>query len=203
MASARLLFAESVGNGATYDPTSRHRRRLPCGLRRLAARDLRATCSLKHGPWRLLVDTDTDECWPSLKARLARLPVVDGTRHIDLAVITHIDHDHIGTAGLMLSDTSLGLKFGDIWFNAPPQPEARGVKEGGTLASILGGKHADLEALANKITATDRAPANGSSIAILLEHRGASVLLCADAHPTVLAPALRALAVHRRLPAPL
>lgn len=239
---------------------------------------LLATCSLKHGPWRLLVDTGTDECWPSLKARLAQLPVVDGTRHIDLAVITHIDHDHIGAAGLMLSDTSLGLKFGDIWFNAPPQPEARGVKEGRTLASILGGTHAklpwnlawcgkpavtttdmpfmelpansdmpkitllspnpqslatlfkvwdaelkklgksetppaelparrvgplDLEALANKITATDRAPANGSSIAILLEHRDASVLLCADAHPTVLAPALRALAVHRRLPAPL
>ena len=150
----------------------------------------------------------------------------------------------IGAAGLMLNDTSLGLKFGDVWFNAPPQPEARGVKEDRTLASILGGTHAklpwslawcgkpaatttdmpfmelpadsdmpkiallspnpqslatlfkvwdaelkklgksetppaepparrggplDLEALANKITATDRAPANGSSIAILLE----------------------------------
>ena len=50
----------------------------------------------------------------------------------------------IGAAGLMLSDTSLGLKFGDIWFNAPPQPEARGVKEGRTLASILGGTHAKL-----------------------------------------------------------
>lgn len=33
-----------------------------------------------------------------------------------------------------------------------------------------------LEALAARISPTDKAPANGSSIAILLEHRGASVL---------------------------
>ena len=111
---------------------------------------LLATCSLKHGHWRLLVDTGTDECWPSLKARLAQLPVVNGTRHIDLAVITHIDHDHIGAAGLMLSDTSLGLKFGDIWFNAPSYLEARGVKEGRTLASILGGTHATVNAPRSK-----------------------------------------------------
>jgi hypothetical protein len=54
--------------------------------------------------------------------------------------------------------------------------------------------------LADKVTAVDRAPANGSSIAFLLEHRGASVLLAADAFPTVLVPALQALARHRNLP---
>lgn len=178
----------------------------------------------------------------------------------------------------MLSDTSLGLKFGDIWFNAPPHRAVRGVAEGRSLASLLGGTAAKLpwnvawggkpavttddvpflevptgsdgpritllspnpqslatlfrvwdaelkklvqrevpvpqpselrgasvtlEALANKITETDRAPANGSSIAILLEHRGVSVLLGADAHPTVLAPALKALAVHRKVRLPM
>ena len=39
---------------------------------------------------------------------------------------------------------------------------------------------------------------NGPSIAILLEHLGASVLLGADAFPTVLVPALQALALQRR-----
>ena len=55
----------------------------------------------------------------------------------------------------------------------------------------------DLEALSARKTAVDRAPANGSSIAVLLEHKGVSVLLGADAYPTVLVPALKALAAHR------
>ena len=40
----------------------------------------------------------------------------------------------------------------------------------------------DLEALAAQTTVVDRAPANGSSIAFLLEHQGISVLLGADAY---------------------
>jgi hypothetical protein len=39
--------------------------------------------------------------------------------------------------------------------------------------------------------------ANASSIAFLLEHGGASVLLCADAVPGVLVPALKGLAARR------
>jgi len=58
----------------------------------------------------------------------------------------------------------------------------------------------DLKALAAKVTATDGSIANGSSISILLEHRGASVLLSADAVPTVTVPTLQALARQRRLP---
>jgi hypothetical protein len=213
-----------------------------------------------------------------LRARLSELPTDDdGKRHIDLAVISHIDHDHIGGAGLLFSDRSLGLTFGDVWFNAPPRPSARGVAEGHSLAGLLGAAEAvlpwnaafhggpvmasegsfmkvprpegtpqitllspgptqlatlfkvwdrelerlrrkasekpapqppatrsltalDPGVLADKVTAVDRAPANGSSIAFLLEHRGASVLLAADAFPTVLVPALQALARHRNLP---
>jgi beta-lactamase superfamily II metal-dependent hydrolase len=240
---------------------------------------LLVTCALRSGVWRLLVDTGTDECWPSLKARLAQLPATAaGQRHIDLAVISHIDHDHIGAAGAMFSDSSLGLKFDDIWFNAPPRPVTRGVAEGASLSTLLGGTKVNLpwnvawagrpavtpaevpyfelpvkkglpritllspdpaslarlyrvwerelkrlgppmeplpqpavlrggpvslEELANRKTATDRAPANGSSIAFLLEHKGVSVLLAADAHPTVLIPALKALAAHRGKPLPL
>ena len=54
-----------------------------------------------------------------------------------------------------------------------------------------------IEALAARVTPTDKAVPNGSSIAMLLEHKGASVLLSADAFPTVLVPALEALAKRR------
>ena len=238
------------------------------------------TCATPAGPWRLLVDTGPDECWPVLKARLALLPLdAAGRRHIDLAVISHIDHDHIGGAASLFNDRTLGLSFGDVWFNAPLKPATRGVAEGQSLAGILGakaiglpwnkawgGRNAvtaaaspfvelphrpgepkltllsptpaslatlfevwdkelaklgrsepppppeavsrergtlDLDALAAKVTAVDHAPANGSSITLLLEHAGASVLLGADAHPTVLIPALKALAAHRGAALPL
>ena len=51
----------------------------------------------------------------------------------------------------------------------------------------------DLGALAAAATANDASVPNGSSIAFLLEHRGASCLLGADAFPTVLGGALWAL----------
>lgn len=239
---------------------------------------LLVTCALRRGRWTALIDTGPDECWPQVSARLAAVPVNSkGRRLIDLAVISHIDHDHIGGAAALFSDTALRLRFADVWFNAPRQPVRRGVVEGETLAGILGavatklpwnrawsGQWAvtpaetpyvelpgdadrpritllspsparlqslfrrwtkelaalrswqppviaaaprrvpplDLEKLAGKATAVDRAVANGSSIAFLLEHCGASVLLLADAHPTVVVPALRALAAARGQPLP-
>lgn len=238
------------------------------------------TCPVADGSWRLLMDMGPDETWPLLQKRLASLPTdSQGRRHIDLAIISHIDHDHIGAARLLFADTALGLSFGDVWFNARRhlQAAARGVAEGEALATILGaperslpwngafggGRVAtagqggfvelpsapgypkltllsptparlarlasvwdkelarlqqresntleqfqrgitfpDLETLAALATTKDQALPNGSSIAILLEHRGASVLLAADAFPTVLDSALRAVAKHRnqRLP---
>jgi hypothetical protein len=231
----------------------------------------------------MLIDTGPDECWPSLKKRLAAIPPSnDGTRFIDVFVVSHIDHDHIGGARLLLEDRDLHLNFGDIWFNAPmlkvEAGRVGGVAEGRTLSKILGaragrrlpwnlafgGDHAvtpakgrhqvvptrrghpqitllspdpsrlaslfkvwarelerlhkkehnervepprvgragllDPAALATKATAVDRAPPNGSSIAFLLEHRGASILLAADAFPQVLASALESLAAERKAP---
>ena len=47
------------------------------------------SCPVGKRTWRLLVDTGPDECWPSLRARLAEIaPDHHGKRHIDLAVIT-------------------------------------------------------------------------------------------------------------------
>ena len=237
------------------------------------------SCPVGRSTWRMLVDTGPDETYPALRRRLLQIPRgTDGKRHIDLFVVSHIDHDHIGGARLLLDDGALGLSFGDIWFNAPSGPRSRGVAEGQSLADILGGgdralpwnlawagqpvstpaegggveltgpglpkvtllsptpdrlrdiykvwakelkrlrrKESDLaeperpatrgtapsiEELAARVTPTDKAAPNGSSIAMLLEHRGASVLLSADAFPTVLVPALAALARRRGLAGP-
>lgn len=231
------------------------------------------TFTTAKGPWRLLVDTGPDETYPSLRARLLQIPLNrQGRRRIDLFIVTHIDHDHIGGAALLLNDADIKLDFGDIWFNAPPGPKTRGVAEGEALAEFLGAtarplpwnlawsgnsactpaaanavelqpkggptitllspgpeqlkklwaswvsqlakmdtkargpeqvsakrgpQDLDIETLAAKGTHVDSAVPNGSSIAILVEHRGASALLCGDAHPTVLAPALQVLMKRR------
>jgi beta-lactamase superfamily II metal-dependent hydrolase len=237
---------------------------------------LLVSCPVVNGTWRMLVDTGPDEAYPSLRERLGAIPPdADGRRRIDLFVVTHIDHDHIGGAKLLLGDKTLGLSFGDVWFNAPPRRRVRGVAEGESLAELLGAGNAelpwnlawgdrpvatpagaggveiaghglpsltvlsptpdrlqalyavwakeleklrrkerdpaetqaeprptrgaalDLEALARKRTALDRAVANGSSIALLLEHQGASVLLSGDAFADVLVPEVQALAARR------
>lgn len=226
----------------------------------------------------MLIDTGPDECYPALRERLLAIrPGSDGRRRIDLFVVSHIDHDHIGGAGLLLGDDELRLRFDDIWFNAPPQRRVRGVAEGQALAELLGAGEAgaalpwnlawkgqpvvtraagggtvvqprpglpkltvlsptpaqledlykvwarelerlrrkerdapepepepaerrtrsaslDLQALADKRTSNDGSVPNGSSIALLIEHQGASALLCADAFPDVLVAQLKAIA---------
>jgi beta-lactamase superfamily II metal-dependent hydrolase len=61
----------------------------------------------------------------------------------------------------------------------------------------------DLESIASRDTPTDHSVPNGSSIAILVEHQGASVLLAADAFADVLAPSLKGLAQKRGVSGPL
>ncbi|MBS1179842.1 MAG: hypothetical protein H6R06_4254, partial [Proteobacteria bacterium] len=100
------------------------------------------SCPVGRRTWRLLVDTGPDETYPALQARLAKLRANrQGKRHIDLFIVSHIDHDHIGGASLLLNDQSLSLTFGDIRFNAAPRPAMRGVAEGESLAQLLGAKN--------------------------------------------------------------
>jgi hypothetical protein len=55
--------------------------------------------------WRMLVDTGPDETYPALRTRLAvTKPDRRGRRRIDLVVVSHIDHDHIGGVVLLLAD---------------------------------------------------------------------------------------------------
>ena len=236
--------------------------------------------------WRMLVDGGPPDTWPLLEARLRRLAPDD--KHIDVAVVTHIDSDHIGGMLPFLA-SDLAADVGDFWFNgrthlvkespgrprsvaqgeslvaallgAPEDPLALGtpaashgrtlpwntafgggpvetgasggfvavaVPDGPTITVLspttqrlerladtwsaslrealqgderdrgaeldVPGPLDDLEHLADERSPRDSSVPNGSSIAVLLEHRGASVVLGADAYGGVLAAALRGLA---------
>ena len=70
-------------------------------------------------PWRLLVDGGPPDTWPLLQERLARL-AADG-QDVDVAVVTHIDSDHIGGMVPLLRDPAARAMVGDVWFNGEPQ----------------------------------------------------------------------------------
>lgn len=243
------------------------------------------SCPTPSGTWRCLVDigpgntTGAGKTWPLLRTRLSALPRgPHGQRHIDLLILTHIDHDHIGAQRHLFADRELGLTFGDIWFNGRRHlgvPETRGVAEAEALSILLsadlpwnrtiggsaivvtmadsgfrempsagcpritllapiaqrlatlanswdkecalleahrpntregserGTQFPDLEALVAYTCTQNRTPTNGSSIAILLEHQGASILLPGDAFAIDIARALLALARRRGLSLPL
>ncbi len=69
-------------------------------------------------PWRMLVDSGPPDTWPLLKARLDRLPASNPA--IDVAVVTHIDSDHIG--GMIPFLASDFARRGTSPSPAPPSP---------------------------------------------------------------------------------
>jgi hypothetical protein len=229
----------------------------------------------KGPPWRLLVDGGMPGTWPVLRERIVNLAKA-GPVLFDLAVVSHIDSDHIGGMLPLFASTDPRVRFGDIWFNGLPQlPEpgssrSRSVAEGERLVDLLSGQGGgsplpwndrfgreavmtkgdgaylevvcadgptltllspsprrleslrrvwttellrlqrgepseppspavrlpleNLEALAAIETAPDDSPANGSSIAFLLEYAGRSCLLAADAFSSVLGNSLTSVA---------
>jgi hypothetical protein len=96
-------------------------------------------------PWRMLVDGGPPDTWPLLEARLRQLPHDDNV--IDVAVITHIDSDHIGgMLPLLSSDLADGIR--DFWFNGRTHlpgddGKVRSIDQGESLAAtLLGGPDA-------------------------------------------------------------
>lgn len=228
----------------------------------------------RRDPWRLLVDGGPPDTWPLLQQRLAALAAAGQV--VDVAVVTHIDSDHIGGMVPLLSDPAARAMLGDVWFNgAPHLPERpRSVGQGEEVGAGIAGTDArlplpwnaafggravdvgepggfleldvpngphitvlsptterltalarrweqaleeantphhrdreldtpaplpDLAPLSTHPSTNDGSTPNGSSIALLLEHRGASVLLGADAFGAVLTAGVTALARHRGL----
>jgi hypothetical protein len=226
-------------------------------------------------PWRMLVDGGPPDTGPVLEARLKDDP------RIDVAVITHIDSDHIGGMIPYLTGP-LASSIGDVWFNGRthlPDLPRRSVAQGESVVAALLGttelargrtmpwnsafgggpietgeeggfvEHLvpdgpritllspttkrllalartwydavadatrgddepgppdvpapldDLGAIAAEKTPKDGSIPNGSSIAMLIEHRGASVVLGADAFGTVLGAGLAGVAAARAVPA--
>src|SRR4051794_22840069 len=70
-------------------------------------------------PWRLLFDGGMPATSNVLRERVLALGETE--RVIDLAVVSHIDSDHIGGILPLLSAGDLGVTFGDVWFNGLPQ----------------------------------------------------------------------------------
>jgi len=75
-------------------------------------------------PKRILIDGGLAPTYDFLRKRILSLQA--GKRRFEVFVITHIDNDHIEGALKLLLDESLGVEFGDIWFNGwqhLPEPE--------------------------------------------------------------------------------
>jgi len=94
----------------------------------------------QENPYRILIDGGPYYRYQALRGRLLRIP--EELRSFELLVITHIDADHIDGIIKLLQDTSLGVSFGDIWFNGwkhlqPQTPGVLGAKQGEYLGALL------------------------------------------------------------------
>ena len=63
--------------------------------------------------WGTRLDEGPKDDSAALKARPTALPLhAKGQRLIGIFVVTHIDHDHVSSAGLVLNDQSQALSIG-------------------------------------------------------------------------------------------
>jgi hypothetical protein len=91
-------------------------------------------------PHRVLIDGGPAPTYPRVKARIEALP--PRSREFDLLIITHVDADHIEGVVRLLGDTTLGAKFGEVWFNGwkhlpDPNNDKLGPVHGEYLTALL------------------------------------------------------------------
>jgi beta-lactamase superfamily II metal-dependent hydrolase len=97
-----------------------------------------------NAPHRFLIDGGTAPTYRALRTRIAQLPSTD--RYFDLFIITHVDADHIEGAVRLLSDTTLGVTFGDVWFNGwqhlpAVEVDRLGPVQGEYLTAVIEDRH--------------------------------------------------------------
>jgi glyoxylase-like metal-dependent hydrolase (beta-lactamase superfamily II) len=99
---------------------------------------LLVTAPTPAGQYRVLIDTGPHAAtYQRLRDRLLQSPPnSDGRRHLDLFIVTHIDHDHIGNAERVLRDVDLALEFGDIWFNGFAQLQPVDLPPGAARGTV-------------------------------------------------------------------
>jgi hypothetical protein len=86
-------------------------------------------------PRRLLIDGGVLRTYPALREKIEG---IDGQRRFELAVVTHIDNDHIDAmVKLLVSDCAFDV--GDFWFNAWDQikGDRLGAKQGEMLSEKI------------------------------------------------------------------
>lgn len=82
--------------------------------------------------------------YDGLRSGIEQVPVgIDGRRHFDLLVVSHIDSDHIEGVVKLLLDSDLRCVFDDIWFNGwrhiePLNPGATVSRLGAAQGEFLG-----------------------------------------------------------------
>jgi len=68
-----------------------------------------------HDVHRMLIDGGVSSTYNTLRAKLLSIP--EKQRRLDLAVISHVDADHIEGIVKLLGDDALNLSIREIWFN--------------------------------------------------------------------------------------
>jgi hypothetical protein len=91
----------------------------------------------------MAIDAGPVTAWDEVRSRLDRS--LSDRRILDLMVVTHVDTDHIEGVLKLLGDETLGVSFGDIWFNdyehlISDRPAARGGVQGAYLGALLSSK---------------------------------------------------------------
>jgi hypothetical protein len=92
-------------------------------------------------PRRLLIDGGVLRTFPTLRQKIEALP---GPRRFEIAVVTHVDNDHID-AMVKLLGSDCEFEVGDFWFNAWDQikEDRLGAKQGEMLTDRIEGRGFD------------------------------------------------------------
>lgn len=90
-------------------------------------------------PRRVLIDGGPIGAYQSLEDRVKALP--EGEEALELAVISHVDGDHIEGMIRLIAEQNRNIAFKDVWFNGwkhlTPEPEILGAMQGEFLSALI------------------------------------------------------------------